>query len=84
MAHFIAIICSIQIHSKNLYAETKGDCLLKYEISFQHYIWQIKHKKLHVYFSQKIIPHLTTLGTAVKLKKPFHSPNHGISKITME
>lgn len=44
MVHFIAIIYSIQVHSKNLYAETKGDLILKEEISFQHYIWQIKYK----------------------------------------
>lgn len=44
MIHFIAIICSIQVHSKNLYAETKGDFPSKEEISFQHYIWQIQYK----------------------------------------
>lgn len=44
MVHFIAIIYSIQVHSKNPYDETKGDCILKEEISFQHYFWQIKYK----------------------------------------
>lgn len=43
-----------------------------------------KIQKLHVYSNLKIIPHLTTQGTAVKLKKPFHSPNHGISKVIVE
>lgn len=54
------------------------------EISFPALYLADKIQKLYVYSSQKIIPHLTTLGTAVKLKKPIHSSNHGISKITVE
>lgn len=56
MVHFISIICSIQDHSKNLYAETKGYFLLKEENSSQHYIWQIKYKNYMFTPIQKLFP----------------------------